>query len=146
MTAEILVRYLHFIGIFVIYGMLTVEHVLLKDKLTPAGMRRLALYDLAYGIAALVTLATGLTLVFYVGKTSAFYTVNPLFWLKLLLFLLIALISIVPTVFLLKNRRSTEDVIVPRKVILALRWELSLLAIMPLLGAMMARGIGANWL
>jgi putative membrane protein len=142
MTAEILVRYLHFIGIFVIYGMLTVEHVLLKDKLTPAGMRRLALYDLAYGIAALVTLAAGLILVFYVGKAPVFYTVNPLFWLKLLLFLLIALISIIPTVFLLKNRRSTEDVVVPRKVILALRWELSFLAIMPLLGAMMARGMG----
>ena len=141
MLTEILVRYIHFIGIFVVFGMLTIEHVLLKDELAPAEVRRLALYDLSYGMAAMVTLTAGFILVFYVGKASAFYTANPVFWTKLGLFIIVALISIIPTVFLLKNRRTSEITLVPRKIVLALRWELSLLVVMPLLGAMMARGI-----
>jgi putative membrane protein len=145
MFSEILVRYVHFAGFIVIFGILTVEHVLLKGELTPAQLRRISLYDLAYGIAAVVALSAGLMLVYTVGKPSAFYTANPVFWTKLGIFIIVASISIIPTVFLLKNRQTSESVQVPRKIILALRWELSLLAAMPLLGAMMARGVGVNW-
>jgi putative membrane protein len=146
MTGELIVRYLHFIGIFVLFGLLTIEHVLLKNELTPAAVRKLALYDLAYGIAAITTFTAGMALVFSVGKPAIFYTENPIFWCKLGLFGLIALISIVPTLFLLKNRRTSENVQVPRIIIHALRAELTLLVVIPMLGIMMARGIGMNWI
>jgi putative membrane protein len=53
MTAEILLRYVHFISIFAIVSALVSEHLLLKKELTRTEIGRIARIDAVYGIAAL---------------------------------------------------------------------------------------------
>ena len=80
MTTEILLRYLHFISIFIIVGTLTAEYVLLKPTLTRQEIGRIARIDGLYGLAAISLVAEGLTL--WLGsytKPSVYYTQNWLF-------------------------------------------------------------------
>jgi putative membrane protein len=145
MTAELLLRYVHFVCVLAIAGALTAEHVLLKPTLTRAEIARLAVVDAFYGVAALLLLAAGLTLwLGGFGKAAEFYSRNPLFHAKLTCFVFLGLLSVYPTVFFLKNRKGdpAASVAVPRAVILLLRLELLLLLILPLLAGLMARGVG----
>jgi putative membrane protein len=77
-----------------------------------------------------------------VGKPPAFYTENGLFHVKLTLFVLSSLVSIYPTLFFLKHRknRSTSPIAIPKKVFMAIRVELLLITILPLLAVLVARG------
>lgn len=140
---ELSIRYLHFIGILVLVSMLVVEHLLLKGELLADELRRLARVDAIYGISALVVLATGLTMWLLVGKPAGFYTANPVFHAKVTLFILLALLSIYPTIFLTRHRRSASaSVSVPRLIPVLLRIELFGIIVIPLLAVLMARGVG----
>lgn len=147
MDIEIILRYLHFISIIAIAGVLVSEHLLLKKELTRREISRLARVDAVYGIAALTLLAAGLTLwLGDVGKPSAFYSKNWIFHIKVFLFALIGILSIYPTVFFIRNRKGDPDekVSTPKGIFWLLRLELLLLACMPLLASLMARGIGLS--
>lgn len=144
---EIFLRYLHFISIFAIVSTLVSEHLLLKKRMTRGQLGRIARVDAVYGIAALTLLAAGFTLWFGgFGKPTAFYSGNWIFHTKISLFLLVGLLSIYPTVFFLRSRKGDpeEVVAVPPKVFWMLRFELVLLAIIPLLAGLMAKGIGLS--
>ena len=145
MTTEIALRYLHFVSIFAIVGTLTSEHLLLRKSLTRAEIGRIARIDAVYGIAALTLLTVGLTLWFgNVGKPSVFYSKNWIFHTKITLFALIGILSIHPTVFFIRKRKGPVDevIAIPKSVFWMLRLELLLLAIIPLLAGLMARGVG----
>lgn len=145
MTPEIILRYLHFVSIFTIAGVLISEHLLLKKTLTRAEIGRIARIDALYGLAAMTLLAVGLTLwLGGFGKPSAYYTMNWVFHTKLTLFLTVGLLSIYPTVFFIRHRKGNraEVVTVPGAIFWMLRLELLLLALIPLLAGLMARGIG----
>jgi putative membrane protein len=145
MSVEIFLRYFHFISIFAIVATLVSEHLLLKKELTRAEIGRLAKIDGIYGAAALVLLAVGLTLwLGGLGKPAEFYTKNWVFHLKITAFAIIGITSIYPTVFYLKNRKGEQQelVPVPKGIFWALRVELLLLFVIPLLAAFMAKGIG----
>jgi putative membrane protein len=144
MTAEIILRYIHFISIFGIVGSLVSEHLLLKKEMTPAELNRLSKIDAVYGLAAVTLLGVGLTLwLSGVGKPSIYYTQNWIFILKISLFATIGLLSIYPTIFFLKNRRGIEEKIkIPPAIFWMLRFELLILFIIPLLAGLMARGVG----
>jgi putative membrane protein len=145
MTTEIALRYLHFVSIFAIVGTLTSEHLLLRKSLTRAEIGRIARIDAVYGIAALTLLTVGLTLWFgNVGKPSVFYSRNWIFHTKITLFALIGILSIHPTVFFIRKRKGPVDevIAIPKSVFWMLRLELLLLAIIPLLAGLMARGVG----
>jgi putative membrane protein len=141
----VIVKYLHFIGILVLASSLMVEHVQLKADMSAEALKKVALIDLIYGISAGVILVTGLLLAFAVGKPSAFYMTNPVFHAKVTLFVLIGLLSIHPTLFLLRHRNSTAaSISVPKSIIMVIRLEILLLLIIPLLAVLMARGIGIS--
>lgn len=140
---EIIVRYIHFLGIIGLSSALIAEHLLVAPNVTQKQMKKLALVDAIYGISAVLVLATGLIMWFMIGKPAEFYTSNGLFHVKLTLFVIIALLSIYPTVFFLKNRKVNSDSIaVPKKLIMMLRVEILLLLLIPLFAVLMARGIG----
>ncbi len=140
---EIIVRYFHFIGIIILSSMLVAENVLIAKELENRVVKKLATIDGLYGIGAVLTLIAGLLLWLYVGKSKEFYTYNTIFHIKLGLFLFVGIMSIIPTIFLLKNRRSDLPVIlVPNHILTIKRLELILLLIIPLLAVLMARGIG----
>jgi len=144
MTAELLLRYIHFISIFVIVGSLVSEHLLLKKEMTARELDRVAKIDLIYGIAAISLLIAGLTLwLGGIGKPSIVYTKNWVFHIKLTLFITIGLLSIYPTVFFLKNRGDQDKMItIPKSIFWLLRFEILLLFVIPLLAGLMSRGVG----
>jgi len=145
MAPEILLRYLHFISIFVIVSALVAEHLLLKKELTRKELTRLSRIDAVYGIAAVVLVAAGLTLwLGSFGKPSIVYSKNWIFHLKLTLFIIVGLLSIYPTVFFIKQRKGDPEdkVTIPGILFWMLRIELTLLFIIPLLAGLMAQGIG----
>jgi putative membrane protein len=145
MTTELLLRYLHFISIFIIVAALVSEHVLIKKTMSRHEIARLAAIDGVYGLATLILLGAGLTLwLGGFGKPTEFYSKNWIFHTKLTLFIIIGLLSIYPTVFFLKNRKGdAQDVVqVPAKIFWMLRAEILLLFIIPLLAGLMAKGNG----
>jgi putative membrane protein len=148
MTTEIFLRYIHFISIFAIVGSLVAEHLLIKKTMTRSEIGRLAKIDAVYGLSALTLLAAGLTLwLGSYGKPAVYYNHNWVFHSKLGLVALLAIASIYPTAFFLKQRKGKPDetVEIPGKLIMLLRLELALLAIIPLVAGLMARGIGYNY-
>jgi putative membrane protein len=143
--AYVLIKYVHFVAIIFLSACLTAEHVWLKTQLTRQEIIRLARLDLIYGLSALVVIIAGVLMWFVVGKPSEFYSQNPLFHLKLGLFLLMGLLSIHPTLFLLKNRKAEQAVVaVPRSVVNSLRAEMAILLVLPLLAVLMANAYGLN--
>lgn len=141
----VLIRYLHFFAIFGLAGALIIENMAIKETISNEDIRNLAKVDAVYGLCAILTLLFGLVLWLWIGKPRTFYSGNPLFQLKLGLFVFIALLSIYPTVFFIKNRNSVANsIVVPKAVRLLMKTELILLPIIPVLAYLMARGIGLN--
>lgn len=140
---DLLIRYMHLFAVLVLAGTLIIENMAMARQITREDLRNLVKVDAAYGISAGVVLACGLTLWLWGPKPAAFYTGNPVFHAKLTLFVLIGVLSIYPTVFLLRQRKTTAEIIeVPPGLIRVLRAELALLAVIPVLAFLMARGIG----
>lgn len=144
---EIFIPYLHYIAIMALMGSLISEHLILKPGLNGAQIKSLAGIDLVYGLAAILVLATGLLRWFVYGKGSEFYLSNPLFHIKLTLFVILGVISLFPTIRFLKWRKQVksgndpqiEDKTVKR-LLLYIRIELLIVVIIPLLAVMIARG------
>lgn len=138
-----LIRLLHFAAIFVLAGALIIENMALKPEIDAEDARNLAKVDAVYRVSAILVLLFGLTLWLWVGKPSEFYSTNPLFQIKLGLFIAVAILSIYPTLFFSKHRHSEQDaIIVPRAVATVIKIELLVLLCIPVLAFLMARGIG----
>ena len=142
MTTDLLLRYFHFLGIFAMFALLTVQHMQLKGQVAAGGMKKIAVMDAVYGGSALVVLLCGLGMWFWVGKPAGFYSQNWVFHTKITLFVLVGILSFMPTRFILKNRRNTAAVSVPKSVTMMIRVELLLMCLIPLLAVLMANGVG----
>ena len=142
---ETLVRSFHFIGIFGLFAALVSEHLLIKPEMSKTEMKKVAVVDAIYGVSVITILVAGLLLWFVVGKPAEFYSQNPVFHVKLTLFVLIAVLSIYPTVFFIKNRNPQMAITkVPSKIIILIRIQLLLVLLIPFLATSMARGIGLS--
>jgi putative membrane protein len=138
------IRAAHFIAIILMASSLFAEHLLLRREMAADQIRRLARIDMMYGVCATAVAVFGAILwLGGVGKPASFYSANPVFHTKLGLFVFIALISIYPTVFFMRHRRSQATcVVVPGSVLWVVRAELALLLALPVLAALMAKGVG----
>lgn len=141
---DILFRYAHFVGIILSAGTLMAEVLLVKKKMSGYELRRMGLLDAAYGMSGVILISAGLLLWFKGSKPSFFYSQNPVFIAKISLVGLIALLSIHPTVYFIRNRKVPDgDVVeVPdavRRIVIA---EMALVLVVPLLAVLMARGLG----
>jgi putative membrane protein len=146
---EAIAAYLHYLSIFLLFALLTLEHQLFKRPLDLPRARSLMRIDIAYALSAGLVLASGAARLVWYGKGLAYYLHNSLFHAKLGLFILIALLSILPTLVFLNWRNDLRAGLVPQVstrmgtlVIMTIRLELLLLLILPLLAALMARGFG----
>ena len=147
--ADALAASLHYLAIFVLFALLTAEHMLFKPDLDAATARRLMRIDIAYGITAGLVLFTGLARVLWFAKGTDYYLHNYLFHAKVSLFVVIGLLSIVPTLTFFGWRNEVLAGQAPnlspakaRRTIMVIRLELLLLAAMPVLASLMARGYG----
>jgi len=144
---QAIIAYLHYLSIFVLFALLSVEHVQFKLPMDLLRARSLMITDIAYLVCASVVLFTGTLRVFWSGKGLDYYLANYLFHAKVGMFVLIGLISIVPTFTFLNWRNALNAGQAPqvsaqrgRLVTWCLRIELLLLLAMPLLAVFMARG------
>lgn len=151
MTTEALLAYAHFLAILTMTVFLASEAALCrKEWLNPAVVERLARVDMVYGIAAIAVLATGLARTWWGMKGVGWYWSQPLLHAKVTLFVIIGLISIVPTVRFLRWRRALratgalpaeEEIRSTRRLVMI---EAHLLVVIPLLAVFLARGVATR--
>lgn len=149
MMADLTLAVLHFILILALAGILGPEAGLVHEGMGGMQANRVAVLDRSYGAAAGLLLVVGFLRVFYGAKGAAFYLENPVFWAKIAAFMLIAALSILPTVkFIAWQRRARKEPgFRPAAAEVHSVWRLivaqaTVLAAIPLLAGAMARGYG----
>jgi putative membrane protein len=145
---EPLLAYLHYLAIVLISGFLVAEMVVCRPSMEAAQVRLLPRLDIVFFAAALLALVTGLLRLFVYAKGVAFYLPNPYFVVKMALYIAVAALSIKPTLMFIRWRRRLAETgeLPPEAEIGAARRlihvEVLLVALMPLMAVLMARGIG----
>src|ERR1700721_1568165 len=92
-----LFAFLHPLCAFTLVSAVAIEFMLIKQELTLASARRLQVVDIVLGVAAGLLLVIGLLRVFFFEKGSDYYLHSHAFHLKITLFIVIGLLSIIPT-------------------------------------------------
>ena len=149
MWREVALAYFHFAAIFTLIWFLGKEWTLLNRGADRIDVPALAKADMGFGIAATLVLITGICRVTLGAKPLFFYLHNPVFHVKISLFVLVGLLSIWPTIVFIRWRKTVAvdpnfrvDHQEWRKVRRILLIELHLVALIPLAAVIMARGIG----
>lgn len=147
--ADAIAASLHYLSIFVLFALLTCEHILFRADLDHSTARRLLRIDIAYGISAGLVLVTGAVRVVWYGKGLDYYLHNWLFHTKVSLFILLGLLSTLPTLTffnwrndLLAGKAPSVSPAQARRTIWVIRLELLILVCLPFLASLMARGVG----
>lgn len=96
----------HHVLVFGLAVMLAMELALLRTD--PVPVARLARLDAGYGGVAILVLIVGAARVVWGTKGWVAYQDNPWFWAKVATFLVIGLLSIMPTVRFLKWTRALK--------------------------------------
>jgi len=145
-----LFAFLHHIAAFTFFAALVAELVLSREAPTLQSGRTLLRMDAVAGVSAAVVLVVGVLRVLYFEKGSAYYLQNGAFIAKMVLFGVVALLSIVPTLEFLSWRKTLRAGQAPAPVATKmaqirriLHLELALVALLILAAAMMARGVGS---
>jgi putative membrane protein len=117
----------------------------LAHPLDDAGWSRLIAADTAWGVAAVLWIASGLGRVFFTGKDPSFYWRNGFFWVKLALFGAVFALELAPMMTFIRVRIArSKGVALPRFSIDAYRRinavELALVVTIVFVAAFMARG------
>jgi putative membrane protein len=151
MVTTALIAFLHHLLAFTLTAALVYEFIAYHRNMSIAEIRRIQRVDLAYGISAGLLLIVGLLRVFFFEKGANFYLHNPFFWVKMTAFLLVALLSIDPTIRYIRWNRTLRQNEVPeiseseyKRTRLLLWLEVIGIAVILLAAPLMARGIGMN--
>ncbi|MFN8441963.1 MAG: DUF2214 family protein [Caldilineaceae bacterium] len=146
---DTVLAYLHFISILATASVLVAEAALCMPGLDEKRLRVLSRLDLWYLFIALATLASGFSRAIWGAKGWSFYAHNPIFWVKISLFVVVGLISIVPTLRFIRWSKEMNTAPTPtvqenevRSMSRYIRAELIVLAFIPLMATLMARGFG----
>ncbi len=142
-----LFAFLHHLAAFTLVAAIAIEFTLIRQELTPALARRLIATDAVLGVSAAILLVVGLMRVFYFEKGSLYYFSNHAFLTKFGLFVLLALLSAVPTIEFMAWRKAIRAGQAPspdarkiRTIRSILHIELAGIVVILLFAAMMARG------
>jgi putative membrane protein len=146
MLTDLILAILHHLAIVTLIVLLAFEFATLKPGLDASGLGRLAKVDSAYGATAGLVVVIGVCRVVWGAKGADFYLSNPWFWAKMASFAAIGLLSIPPTLALLKWRKAlkAEPEFTPPDAQLArlrtfVHAEVALLALVVAFAAAMAR-------
>jgi putative membrane protein len=148
MLLEALLEYLHIAAILALTVFLASEAALCRPEwINAAAVRRLGRVDMPYAVSAVALLLTGLARTWWGVKGTAWYWHQPLLHLKLGLFVVIGLLSIKPTIQFARWRKQLDaGGALPSEAEVrgARRWimvEAHLLALVPLAGTLLAKGV-----
>ncbi|GLR90682.1 DUF2214 family protein [Bradyrhizobium iriomotense] len=142
-----LFAFLHHLCAFTLVSAVAIEFTLIRQEITAAIARRLQVTDLVLGIAAGALFIIGLLRVFFFEKGWDYYFHSHAFLTKFALFIIIGLLSIVPTREFLSWNAALKAGQVPvidakrkRLVTAIIHGELAAIVIIVLCAAIMARG------
>jgi putative membrane protein len=142
-----LFAFLHHLSAFTLVSAIAIEFALIRQELTRASARRLQVTDMVYGIAAVALLVIGLLRVFFFEKGASYYFHSHAFLTKFSVFIVVGLLSIIPTIEFLSWRGAVRAGQVPtigakklRLITAVIHGELFGIVIILLCAAIMARG------
>ena len=144
-----LVAYVHYLSFMLCFGALVFERIQLRADPDRGQAIKMIVADLVYGIAGLILLISGILRVKYFGHGPDFYTHNPVFWIKVSLFIFVGLLSLYPTITYVLwaiplSKGKLPDV--SSKLVSRLQFVLSIelfgFTLIPLFATFMARGVG----
>lgn len=149
MAIDLVLAVIHHLLVFSLAGILAAELVLVRPGLTGGSLGLLGRLDGLYGLVALLVVAVGFGRVFYGLRGWEYYVYYWAFWAKMAAFAAVGLLSIQPTMRIMRWRKSAAGapaVAVPNAEIATVRGFLKAQAavflLIPLLAAVMARAIG----
>ena len=146
MLLYVFFRLLHFVAIFGVTAAVVIENIAVKPSISKEDAINLAKISLIDNVSLLLTLMAGSTLWFWVGKPSEFYTENPVFLAKLIIFSIILVFGFFPFNFFKRNKNSIqESLLVPPTTIFCVRLRGALLIVAVMLAFLTARGIGLSY-
>ena len=148
-TTDLALAIGHHLLIFALAAVLAFEIGAIKQGMTGVDAVRIGKVDLWYGILAALILIVGFTRAVFAAKGWAYYSVNHFFWAKIGAFVIVGLLSIQPTVAVIRWRGafrndpsfkpSERQVRTVRRFLWA---EVFFFALIPVFAAAMARGYG----
>ena len=146
---DLLLACLHHLVVFTLVTLPVAELALMRGRVGALRVQHLARIDAMYGGLAALILVIGFGRVFHGAKGADFFLRNPVFWTKIAFFALAGLVSIVPTVRVLRWKKAVRGdagfVVQDADLASTRRWlgvELALFVPIPVLAAAMARGVG----
>ena len=141
---DLILAILHHFFVFALFGVLFAEFVLVRRGMDAAAAARVGPIDNWYGALAAVILIVGFSRAIFAAKGWSYYAHNAFFWAKIGTFVVIALLSVPPTLAFLRWRRAgaspTDEAVA--KVRRYLWIEVALFPLLPAFAAAMARGYG----
>jgi len=148
MTFAVVLAWFHYLAMMFLAAALVSEHLLFTHRSDRAIARKLVVVDLIYGVSLLVVFITGLGRMFHDVKPVIFYMQNGAYHAKFALFIIMAIVWLYPAIKFFGWRRALKAGGVPSmsdrdasRMLMAIRIQLLILVLLPLLGAMMARGL-----
>jgi putative membrane protein len=143
------VAYVHYLSFMLCFGALVLERRLIRPNPDKQTATLMVITDIVYGLAALGVLVSGILRVTQYGQGSAFYTENPLFWWKVGTYLAVGGLSLYPTITyilwaipLRKGELPRVSEALAGRLAWILNIELLGFTALPLMAALMARGVG----
>ena len=144
-----LFAWLHLVSGGLAAGLLLSEYWLCSRTLDRLQVRLLGTVDLGYFLALIASLATGLAKFFFFGQGTAYYLANRLFWLKIALYIAIALVALFPTLQFIRWNREARMAPIFAPLTRELEQvrgsqilQLGLMLMLPLLSVLIARRYG----
>jgi putative membrane protein len=139
----------HHLLIFALAAVLAFEIGVIKPALTANDIRRVGRVDIWYGILAALIVIVGFARAVLAAKGWAYYSVNRFFWAKIVAFAIVGVLSIWPTIAVIRWRSALKNDpdFLPAPVAIAtvrrFLWaEAFFFALIPAFAAAMARGYG----
>ena len=145
------VAYIHYLSFMICFGALIFESVSVKASPNKKEAISMVIADIIYGIAGLTLLISGIYRVIKFGQGSDFYTQNPIFWTKIIVFALTGTLSLYPTITyilwaipLSKGGLPQVNLKLVSRLKLIINIEIVGFSLIPFIATLMARGIGLN--
>jgi putative membrane protein len=149
MTAEALLAYVHLLAILTMVVFISSEAALCRAEwMNPQLVERLPKVDMIYGIAAGAVFLTGLARIFLGAKGAGWYAGNWLLWAKVVMFAVVGITSIKPTMQFQRWRKalratgalpSADEVRAARRLVML---QAHIIPFIPLAAVFLARGYG----
>ena len=147
MTLEAVLAALHLVAILTFVVFLSSQAALCRiEWMNAAVVERLARLDVIYGVAAMLMIGSGLARLIWGIKGVSWYLSQPMFHIKITIVVVMAILSIWPSIVFRRWRRNLRDTgalpeaVEVKKVRLAVMVQSHMLPVVAVIAVVWARG------